>query len=164
MSEMWEPPIPSRIFRKDRNVSLHITNKNINNKATWTYSTNDYQFPFIFIVKICHWYSYIISWSYWNIAWFNEENIVLWPIIWYYTYCGNMITQRIFIMKKKIPTHPLVQSTTPLVYILKYQHMWLWDVNPRNYVSEVTMFWLPIKREGQESEKLLLFNDDIEIG
>ena len=49
MSEIWGPPFIFSIEKEYRKIYLHRTKKN---NATWTYYTNDYQYPFIIMVKI----------------------------------------------------------------------------------------------------------------
>ena len=107
MSEIWEPPLLFRTVKENRNVYLYNTNKKINNKFLWTYSTNDCQSPLIFMVKICRCCSCTIYWYPLQLALFHENYIALWPSVWYYYSCDNMMTQRTSMKKEK---------TTPNIY------------------------------------------------
>ena len=98
-------------MKKNRGVSLHETNKNMNNKVTWNYSANDWQSPFIVMVKICHCCYCAIYWYYWKFTLFNEWYIILLSIIWCFNYYGNMMTKITIMMETKTITTPNTSFT-----------------------------------------------------
>ena len=130
------------------NVFLHKNNKNVNNKVTWAYYTNNWKSPLIVMVKPWHCYSCTIVWQSLQFKWLNEEYIILWTSIWYYYFCDNMMAQSTVIMEKNpLLTYPLIEWTTPVISIPQMKYRWMGDINPIKYLSEDIVFWFPVKRE-----------------
>ena len=78
MSEIWGPPVIFSILMYNRNISLRRTNKHINNKVTWIYSTNDFQYILIVVLKIWYCHYITITWYSGKLPRFDENGIILW--------------------------------------------------------------------------------------
>ena len=118
------------------------------------------------MVKIRYCYYCAISWYIWNLAWFNEEYIILWPSLWYYPSCDNITKQGNVIMDPPPPplqTDYLIESTTPVIYKTKIQYRWMWYVNQRKTHQKWLYSGLLWKGKDKKVKILLLVNDNIEL-
>ena len=125
-------------------VSLHRTNKHIKNKVVWNYSTNDFQSPFMFMVKICHCCLCTTYWYFGQLAWFDEEYIILWNSLWCSYSCGNIMTQSNVMTETKKYTTPNTSfnwtKNTSVLYNAKSAPMTVWyKITKRSTRSDYVM-------------------------
>ena len=146
MSEIRGPPVIFIILIESINVSLHGTNKYLNKMVSWTYFTNDFQYTFIVMGKLCHFH-------YWNVfsysgqfSWFGKKYIIISLCLRYSSSWYNIMTQSTIIIETK---------TYRCQHILWFniQHQYYTDCSGSSddcmihtkFFSEVIMFWLSME-------------------
>ena len=108
------------------------------------------------MLKICHYFSYTISWYSGKLEWFNEKYIILWPSLLYSSSCDNIITQLSSIMEtKNIPLsiHPLIGCNTAFSLCV---------IKPK--ISIISDYVLIDCKKLQIIKWRIFFKDNIEIG